>query len=351
MEEYSKLALLLFLPCRELCDIQEDGSFTKRLRMAYTDGKFGYDAQNFLQNMQDTRSNSFRVTRVQDDLQRRTRLMSKDKEGSFRQKIDEDSCSDMEEENMDELIYCWENEDADTDDESCDMDHGWLTPESISFSAIRSKGSERCGYRDLTGMEVGNNPIVPEQFLDVEETSFERQQSQHVTDEDIGIEVAKPTQHDIVKVLVTKTRRRRRTFDEITGNERSVSVLEANGSARSIIDWARKAKLDRGQRRAFEILTSSFVLSFYDDIPKTATLVSSDRHPFVFERRMLELLADVAKRRKVQLVCLLHGPGGSGKTTVIDLVRTYAEEYCKFLEDFEYRTSSMQLTSIVIVTP
>jgi hypothetical protein len=54
-------------------------------------------------------------------------------------------------------------------------------------------------------MEVGNNPIVPEQFLDVEETSFERQQSQYVADEDIGIEVAKPTQHDIVKVLVTKT--------------------------------------------------------------------------------------------------------------------------------------------------
>jgi hypothetical protein len=132
--------------------------------------------------------------------------MSKDNEGCFRQNIDhEDSCSDMEEENVDELIYFWENEDADTDDKSCDMDHGWLTPESISFLAIRSKGSERCGYRDLTGMEVGNNPIVPEQFLDVEETSFERQQSQYVADEDIGIEVAKPTQHDIVKVLVTKT--------------------------------------------------------------------------------------------------------------------------------------------------
>ena len=56
-----------------------------------------------------------------------------------------------------------------------------------------------------------------------------------------------PTQKDIVMVLLSKTRSRRRTFKEITNNNESVSVLQANGSAQSIIDWARKAKLDREQ--------------------------------------------------------------------------------------------------------
>ena len=32
-----------------------------------------------------------------------------------------------------------------------------------------------------------------------------------------------------------------------------------------------------------------------------------------------------------QLICCLHGPAGSGKSTVIELVLLYAEEYCSYL--------------------
>lgn len=31
-----------------------------------------------------------------------------------------------------------------------------------------------------------------------------------------------------------------------------------------------------------------------------------------------------------QLACFLHGPGGSGKSTIINLVLAYAKEYCVF---------------------
>jgi ABC-type transport system involved in cytochrome bd biosynthesis fused ATPase/permease subunit len=33
-----------------------------------------------------------------------------------------------------------------------------------------------------------------------------------------------------------------------------------------------------------------------------------------------------------QVICLLYGPGGSGKSTVINLVVAYAKEYCKELK-------------------
>ena len=52
------------------------------------------------------------------------------------------------------------------------------------------------------------------------------------------------TKQDIVKVVFEKISRRQRSFKEITGRSETVDVLEANGSVRSVFDWAEKAKLD-----------------------------------------------------------------------------------------------------------
>ena len=57
-----------------------------------------------------------------------------------------------------------------------------------------------------------------------------------------------------------------------------------------------------------------------------------DRGVFIREKKKLETLVEVESRNSPQLICLLHGPGGSGKSTVIDLVIEYAREYCGLLE-------------------
>jgi hypothetical protein len=72
METYCELVLLLFNPHRCLMDIPLSGSFTLRFREAVANGIIGDRAQNFLQNLHDCKSNSFRVTRLEDDLQRST---------------------------------------------------------------------------------------------------------------------------------------------------------------------------------------------------------------------------------------------------------------------------------------
>ena len=74
--------------------------------------------------------------------------------------------------------------------------------------------------------------------------------------------------------------------------------------------------------------------------------MSRDRHNFVIEKRKLRLLAEAGKRGTDQLILFLHGPGGSGKTTVIDLVRAYAEEYSSFLENFEYSSRTIMVTAM-----
>ena len=45
-----------------------------------------------------------------------------------------------------------------------------------------------------------------------------------------------------------------------------------------------------------------------------------------------------------QLILLLHEPGGSGKSTVIDLVLAYAEEYCNMYENFALTSCTIVIT-------
>lgn len=74
-----------------------------------------------------------------------------------------------------------------------------------------------------------------------------------------------PKQKDLVSILASKNSRRTHSFANNNKNSGPVELLEANGSVRSIIDWAKKARLDRQQRRAFEIFAATFVHSFYKD--------------------------------------------------------------------------------------
>ena len=82
-------------------------------------------------------------------------------------------------------------------------------------------------------------------------------------------------------------------------------VIEANGSAQSIKEWSKKSRLDEHQRTAFEIIISSFILTFFDDLDTTIKVDDIDE-----EKKKLKKLADTEKRESEQLIALLHGPGG-----------------------------------------
>ena len=51
------------------------------------------------------------------------------------------------------------------------------------------------------------------------------------------------------------------------------------------------------------------------------------------------------------LICLWHGPGGSGKSTVINMVKAYARDYCELLgHPFTTRTIIVTAMSGVAAT-
>ena len=160
-----------------------------------------------------------------------------------------------------------------------------------------------------------------------------------------------------MKVLLTRTSTRARA--KVFEHNPDAQVLEANGSFSSIEDWAKAAKLDRKQKRAFESLIAAFLLSFMEEdddneADDAAHVTPADRTKFRAMQKMLRKLmgANVEVRRDGdQLIILIHGPGGSGKSTVVNLVIAYAQEYCDHLgHPFTSRTIVVTAMSGVAAT-
>ena len=125
---------------------------------------------------------------------------------------------------------------------------------------------------------------------------------------------------DIVSVLLTKTNQRQKNIMQIVRHAGAIQLCDANGSARSIIEWGCKCNLDNHQRHAFEVITASFVLTYFKDAGKNneemTTGDNQSRTKFVRERKLLCQLAELSNATE-QLISCLHGPAGSGKSTVI----------------------------------
>ena len=86
--------------------------------------------------------------------------------------------------------------------------------------------------------------------------------------------------------------------------------IQPNGTWKSIVAWGRVAQLDRGQQVAFEILASTFVLSFVDDLVDNEEMSELLRQ----ETSALELLSRKQKRKnKSALKLFITGPAGAGK--------------------------------------
>lgn len=222
---------------------------------------------------------------------------------------------------------------------------GCVLPESLNFAPMRQKGRHEAGYRHLAGMQT-TNPAGTSAFQVTGDTFMEAEETEGNLDGDVN--QIPPKRKDLVSILCSKNSRRTHNFADIITNSKPVKLLEANGSVRSIIDWAKKARLDRQQRRAFEILAATFVLSFYNDAEDELDELGEhgQNSKFKHEQRQLKQLVEERKRQSEQLVCLLHGPGGRGKTAVIDLVLAYSKEYCSFMKDYELISRTIVVTAM-----
>ena len=345
MEDYAQMVLLLFIPFRTLDDLTLNGSFTKKLQEVFKNGDLNESATAFLQNIQDAKSNCFQSKKREDDLERATdRFMPAD--DAFDQQENDDDGDDpcdggISGAELEDLLKLLNEELPNVQNQSRQPNQNNI-PDSFDLSSIRQKGTHAGGYEHIANLNDDNNAHISAVEVGMDsytEAIHDEEESNTNSTNTI------PTKKDLVAILLTKTARRVRSFPGMSTQEKEIKVMEANGSVKSIIDWAKKAKLDRGQRRAFEIFVGTFVLSFFRD----ATIKGEgqqNRSRFLKEKKRLETLVERKKRHSDQLICLLHGPGGSGKTTVIDLVMEYAREYCSFMENYKFTSRTIVVTAM-----
>ena len=246
----------------------------------------------------------------------------------------------IDNQNLEDLVALLNQDESIGDETTTSM----LLPHEFSVNDIRDRGRFECGYNLISPMLTASLPIENQtEFVqhctDYSQTSTDSERQPLPN----GIKRQTVTQRDIVKILLERTSRRLRVVSHPLSNQATTETLLANGSAESIFDWAKTANIDSYQRRAFEIFTASFVLTFFEE----AVINNRTRCTrYSNEKKKLELIIKKTSRQSKQLICLLHGPAGCGKTTVIDLLIEYAREYCTYLPNITYSTNTVVVTAM-----
>lgn len=360
MESYAKFMLLLFYPYRRQKDLEPLQPWTSwpyvmklrevnasdYVRRSRGDEPFVFKDRNteFMQNMQNCAHNSTRYKLGTDDLQSSTTCFDvKDATLNFDadEEDDEDDDSD-DEDDMPYEVFLDYVEEADANDHDATLFP--LHLQKYSFKSLRSRGVKRCGF----------SSSIPK--IDVASFSNERQWVFHGANNPVPAlatfsneGLPKWKVRDILKVLLRKSTAK--TRPNVFRQNPTVEVFEANGSFESIQEWAKAARLDSRQKRSFEAIVAAFLLTFHDFEQSDYNDASLTGLLRTRARNAKAGLIFLTGTKDGQLIFLLHGPGGSGKSTVIALVISYAKEFCQNLgHPFTIRTIVVSAMSGVAAT-
>ena len=238
-------------------------------------------------------------------------------------------------------------------DDLLDTDDEKLKPklQGFDFQNMRNLGQDACGFKsDVPPHKIGNKNFVKDGV-----GSKKKANEGECTN--VKIDRKLYSCNDVIRIIIgKKTPKRKKLLWENDKETKRITVQDADGSVRSIREWAKAAfKHDAKQRRAFEVITASFVLTFYEESKDSdgeldpATRQHVRRTHSKMKTRLRKLQGYNAE--DPNLICLLHGPGGSGKSTVINTVKAYASDYCsKLKHDFDNRTMIVTAMSGVAAT-
>ena len=253
-----------------------------------------------------------------------------------------------EEEDLDEMSYEVFLDHCDNIDVA-DSDGSFfpLKLQNYSFKPLRNGGLHGCGFNP----RIPSIKVTANDWLNHEWVSYDTSGLRSTTSGVGWPALEKPKILDVLTLYLRKSvpKARPKVFKR---NEKA-KVCDANGSIESVFEWANAAGLDGRQKRSFESIVASFLLTFYNfneeeySDPTVSSTISTRARNI---KKGLQTLLGVAGNG-CQLILLLHGPGGSGKSTVIFLVIAYAREYCELLgHPFTIRTIVVTALSGVAAT-
>jgi PIF1-like helicase/Helitron helicase-like domain at N-terminus len=338
MIKYSKQVLMIFVPWRSQ-EVLEDRSCIMRFQEAFRSQTLKPRHVQMLTNMQQC-YNSLGNPVLPDSLQCCT--------------IDslQDSIEDKEanKEKLNELIMEEMTEIAAILSETLfgnDNEHVSLCQKmTITLSKLRDKGAHKCGYSLL------KKPSYPlgESLTDIsvldEASDVASRSSQLSMSNEFLIPNDNCVTYDRLFSLAFRCSSR-----NVAHIGTCLSSVVADGSYDSIIEWADIAFkneisqiIDEHQKRAFQVIISSFILTYIQEAEVNREkfgdgLHRRERSFNIKWKKSLMNLRGRGIQDQSQLIGFLSGPGGSGKSHVITMVLQYAKEYTRLLKvSFTKRT-------------
>ena len=326
LENYCRAALVLFHPFRSKKDLTWEDSFFKKFRRVYRRNKMEQRMVKILANVQ-LFYNSTRMPGKQDIL---CQVANKyEYEHNDRKCVNEDD-DDETEDTYFEGVFDVE---AEAGHESGNR------KKEFSLNRLRQTGYASCGFNNLPD-ESYIRPIKKSK-KDIEENAtptpetpfllFEAPDTESGTKRPLDQSDPPPRDTTTKKLMELVYSQGVRKLQQTSQQE----TVKADGSVLSIIKWSNKEKLnfDREQKQAFRIITSAFVLTYYDNASVDLRAGSRGRGrirtDFLDEKTKLKKLSRRTANEPLRM--FLDGPGGSGKSRVIEEVLAYSKEYTQKL--------------------
>ena len=361
MDTYAQLALTLLVPHRCSKDLRDlshtDFQYTHKLRKIFYDDKaisatggepllFKNCNTDFLQNIQNCRHNCLRYKVSSDELACSTDAF-RNPDCALETHADESDSEEDDEENLGYEEFLQELEDEfERPVHDDDPDYLFSTLKNFSFQRIRESGDKKCGYREDIKLPKSDFP----EFDFVAVTGGGNADVRGRKRKKPEAEECKRTYSvkEINQVLIRKSTKSHQNV----WKGKDIEVSDATGSIESIREWSKAGfGTDRKQQRAFEAIFASFILTFYENDKEQELSEATTEDHLRFRRSKVALLKLKGRTKDSQLICLLHGPGGSGKSTVINMVKAYAKSYCDALgHEFTCRTIVITAMSGVAAT-
>ena len=311
--------LCLLLPHRCKADLLSTGAerykYTHKLQEVYQRDQgriqnglnpvvFTTINENLLQNIQNARSNSLRYKVGEDDLTRNTEEY-KSPNGSAGSGDDDEEEEEQNEATYEDFLAMIEAEEDENINQAFDDDPEFFKASMNGFKmdAIRNQGKDSCGWnRDIPTPAY----VEPEQgtFLNCDlQLESEELEPNVPRDQDRRFYSAS----DLVKLHMIRNSPK---VSKKVWQDKHIEASDATGTIKSIREWAKASfREDKCQIRAFEVIISSFLLTFYEETAedaRDATMTSDEaRSRYRVMKNKLKRLRGIDKG-EANLIMLLH---------------------------------------------
>ena len=293
--------MILFYPFRTLSDLQQNGSYQKKLNQLLQENFIDDDMIQIAENIQ-LLYNSMDSTLPKDSLAACTDIETEINNYDTDEEIIEDHTSQLLEDMIAKVIVpSSTNENSNQYDESNIINMSFTNNESTIFN------------NDASSKPVMNNVLHYDTTNDEEDKKNKGIEDNKFDNEKYLLKCS-----TLNSLLLKKIRQN----NDINQNQEYSSMQNsANGTCKSIKQWGRENGLDKEQQMAFELIVGTYILSFFEhlhyDIVDMTNLLEEEKNL----KSMVRYKIDLGPMR-----LFITGPAGSGKCKLI-IILSFHENY------------------------